>query len=111
MAPLIDSSKSSLKAVLLNNGNMYPSIPLAHAVGMKETHESMQPLLETMKYSQYKWVICSDLKVVALLLGMQLGYRKHMCFLCLWDTRDEASHYIRKEWPARQEFTPGVRNI
>ena len=107
----IDSSKSSLKAVLLNNGNRYPSIPVAHAVGMKETHESMQQLLKTIKYSQHKWVICSDLKVVALLLGMQLGYTKHMCFLCLWDSRDEASHYKRREWPAREEFTPGVLNI
>jgi hypothetical protein len=107
----IDSSKSSLKAVLLHNGNSYPSIPVAHAVGMKETYEAMQKLLETIKYSQHNWVICSDLKVVALLLGMQLGYTKHMCFLCLWDSRDESNHYVRKEWPARQEFIPGVKNI
>ena len=28
----IDSSKRSLKAVLLHNGNVYPSIPIAHFV-------------------------------------------------------------------------------
>ena len=28
----IDSSKRSLKAVLLHNGNVYPSIPVAHSV-------------------------------------------------------------------------------
>ena len=33
----IDSSSSSLKAVLLNNGNQKPSIPITHAVRMKET--------------------------------------------------------------------------
>jgi len=32
----IDSSKRSLKAVLLYNGNIYPSIPVAHSVQMKE---------------------------------------------------------------------------
>jgi hypothetical protein len=32
----IDSSKVSLKAVLLHNGNKYPSVPLDHAVNMKE---------------------------------------------------------------------------
>jgi hypothetical protein len=30
----IDSSKISLKAVLLHNWNKYPSVPLAHAVNM-----------------------------------------------------------------------------
>lgn len=33
----IDSSKASLKAVLLNNGNEKPSIPIAHATGLNET--------------------------------------------------------------------------
>ena len=34
----IDSSKVSLKAVLLHNGNKRPSIPPALAVGIKETY-------------------------------------------------------------------------
>ena len=33
----IDSSKRSLKGVLLNNGNKYASIPVAHSVHLKET--------------------------------------------------------------------------
>jgi len=32
----IDSSKLSLKAVLLRNGNQHPSIPVGQAVHMKE---------------------------------------------------------------------------
>ena len=32
----IDAAKFSLKAVLLHNGNKFPSIPLAHAVGIKD---------------------------------------------------------------------------
>ena len=34
----IDSSKTSLKAVLLHNGNVLPTIPVGHAIHMKETH-------------------------------------------------------------------------
>ena len=33
----IDSLKTSLKAVLLHNGNKYPSVPLAYATNIKET--------------------------------------------------------------------------
>lgn len=38
----IDSSKSSLKAVLLHNGNKFPSIPIVHAVGKKEDYKTLQ---------------------------------------------------------------------
>ena len=31
----IDSSKTSLKAVLLHNGNKFPSVPIAYATNMK----------------------------------------------------------------------------
>jgi hypothetical protein len=37
----IDSSKSSVKAVLLHNGNMLPSIPVGYAVNMKESYDNM----------------------------------------------------------------------
>jgi hypothetical protein len=46
----IDSSKLSLKAVLLHNGNKLPSIPLADAVHMKETYTNIQDLLEKICY-------------------------------------------------------------
>jgi hypothetical protein len=41
----IDSSKVSLKAVL-HNGNVLPSIPVAHAFGVKESDDSMKQLLQ-----------------------------------------------------------------
>jgi len=41
-----DSFKVSSKAVLLHNGNKYPSVPLARAVHMKETYETLQVLLQ-----------------------------------------------------------------
>ena len=33
----IDSSKAGLKAGLLNNGNILPSVPVGYATTMKET--------------------------------------------------------------------------
>jgi hypothetical protein len=107
----IDASKVSLKAVLLFNNNSKPSVPIAHAVEEKETHETMRTLLTLIKYEEHKWAICSDLKVVALLMGMQCGYTRHSCFLCLWNSRDDAQHYKKKEWPKREHFIPGSENI
>ena len=83
----IDSSKVSLKAVLLHNNNSKPSIPVAHSTSKKETCETMDTLLKLLDYTLHNWKICGDLKVISLLLGLQLGYTKHMCFLCLWDSR------------------------
>ena len=106
----IDSSKTSLKAVLLHNGNTKPSIPLAHAVGMKETYDSMKRILELIHYEYYKWKICGDLKVISLVLGLQLGYTKHMCFLCLWNSRDDRNHFFVKKWPSRVDHEVGRYN-
>ena len=98
----IDSSKTSLKAVLLHNGNIKPSIPVGYSIFRKETYNTMKILLDLLEYPKYTWKICSDLKVVSLLLGLQLDYTKHMCFLCLWDSRQDNSHYAVKVWPPRQ---------
>ena len=92
----IDSSKVSLKVVLLHNGNKFSPVPLAHAANMKESYESMKLMLGKVKYDEFKWQLRGDLKVVALLLGMQLGYIKYCCFLCEWDGRDKKNHYANK---------------
>jgi hypothetical protein len=80
----IDSSKVSLKVVLLHNGRRFLSIPLACAANMKESYESMNLLLGKIKYDEFKWKLCGDLKLVALLVGMQLRHTKSCCFLCEW---------------------------
>jgi hypothetical protein len=77
----VDSSKHSLKAVLLHDGNKHPSIPIAYAVHMKETYENMKKLLDKINYNKHCWNVCRDLKIIAVLLGMQLGYIKHCCFI------------------------------
>ena len=89
----------SLRLVLLYNRNRFPSIPLAHAAKMKESYESMKLLLGKIKYDVFRQKLCGVLKVVAMLLRMQLGYTKHCCFLCQWDSRDKKSHYVNKLWP------------
>jgi len=44
----IDSSKLSLKAVLLHNGNTLSSIPVGHSVHSKESYENMKILTEAI---------------------------------------------------------------
>ena len=79
---LLNSSKSSLKVVLLHNGNIHPSIPNAHSVHMKETYENMALLLKAVSYSKYEWKICGGLKILRLCLRMQSGYTV-CCLLCV----------------------------
>jgi len=55
--------------------------------------------------------LCGGLKVVALLLGMPLGYTKYCCFLCEWDSRDKKNHYVNRLWPKRTSLTPGEKNV
>jgi len=101
----------SLKVVLLHNGNKFPSVPLAHAANMKESCESMKLPLGKIKFDVFKWKLCGDIKVVALLLGMQLGYTKYCCFLCEWESRDKKNHCVDKLWPKRTSLTPGEKNV
>ncbi|GBO00950.1 hypothetical protein AVEN_45867-1 [Araneus ventricosus] len=105
----IELSKLSLKMVLLHNGNELPSIPIAYAPHMKETYE--QQLLHRIKYTQYERSICADLKVVALLMGLQQGFTKFCCFLCGWNSRATDLQYIQKNWSPRMRFTPGKMNV
>ena len=107
----IDSSKVSLKAVLLHNGNLLPSIPVEHAFGIQESDDSMKQLLQYIECDTYMSNICSELKVVALFLGLQLGHTKFPCFLREWDSRDKAHQYVKRIWPARKILEPGHKNI
>ena len=65
----IDSSKRSLKAVLVHNGNQFASIPLAHSTTLKEKYEAVKYLLEKIRYCQHEWMICVDLKMVNFFVG------------------------------------------
>ncbi|KAG0720826.1 Pyruvate dehydrogenase phosphatase regulatory subunit, mitochondrial [Chionoecetes opilio] len=99
------------ECVLLHNGNQFASIPLAHSTTLKEKYEAVKYVLDKIQYEQHQWIICVDLKMVNFLLGQQSGFTKYPCFLCMWDSRDRAQHYVKKEWPAREQLVPGARNI
>ena len=107
----IDSSSKSLKAVLLHNGNKYPSLPLAHSVHLKEDYNSIKTLLKALKYDEYGWEVIGDFKMVAFLMGLQGGFTKYPCYLCLWDSRDTKAHYHRRDWPQRTDFSVGRNNV
>ncbi|GFW96679.1 uncharacterized protein TNCV_2847361 [Trichonephila clavipes] len=57
----IDSSKLSLKAVLLHKGDLLPSIRVEHSIYLKETYANVKLLLKLIKYKDHKWQICGDL--------------------------------------------------
>ena len=78
----IDSCNSSLKAVLLHNGNILPSLPVGYTDHMKETYSNIRQLLRCINYDQHQRQLCGNLKVVALVMGLQLGYSKYCCFFC-----------------------------
>ena len=47
----MDSSKYSMKAVLLHNTNVYVSLPILHSVKLKESYDNMEIVLNKIKYS------------------------------------------------------------
>ena len=107
----IDSYKRSLECVLLHSGNLYGSVPLGHSTTLKEKYIEIKFGLEKISYKQRQWILCFDLKMVGFLLGLQGGYTKFPCFLCLWDSKARTEHWIKKDWPARSELIPGSLNV
>ena len=91
----IDSNKTSLRTVLLHNGNKKPS--LLCSAGLNKYYASIETILRLIKYSQFQWNICGHLEVVYLPLGIQMGYVKYQCFLFHWDIKDDKQHYYQTE--------------
>jgi hypothetical protein len=107
----IDSSKRSLKAVLLHNGNNYASLPIGHSVHLKESYENLELVLTKIGYTAHDWMICGDQKVLCMLLGQQVGYTKYPCFMYEWDSRATSQHWEPKCWTPRTSLEPGSKNI
>ena len=107
----LGSSKRSLKCVLLHNINKYASTPIGHSTMLKEEYEPVKQVLECIKYNQHNLKICVDLKMVNFLFGQQSGYTKHSFFLCMWDSRDKANHWVKNDWEPRITLRTGDINI
>lgn len=106
----IDSSKSSLKAVLLYQDSTIKPVPILYAVGKKEDYYTMKWVLDTVYYQKYMWRACCDLKVLTLLAGMQTGYTKYCCVFCYFDSRNK-NLYEQRYWPQRKNATLGQFNV
>ena len=90
-----------MKAVLLHNGNEFPSIPVGHSVHMKEEYENVKTLLNMIKYTSHNWELCGDFKMLAFLLGQQGGIRSIHAFsaygiaeLMISITQESSGHSI-----------------
>ena len=63
------------------------------------------------------WVICCLLLTTRstndwpMTLKWMDWYTKYPGFLCLLDSRTDDQHYVRQEWPLRQELKPGSHKI
>ena len=93
----LDSSKHSLKCVLLHNGNVCAAVPIGHSVYLREENNEIKTVIDLLKYHEHNWTICMDLKMVNFLLGQQRGFTEYPCYLCMWDSRAREKHWNQKE--------------
>ena len=78
---------------------------------VKENYLIVKMVLNKLGYSEDNWAICVDFKMVNFLLGQQGGYTTYLCFLCYWDSRASTQHWVKKDWPAREDLAVGDKNI
>lgn len=99
-------SKLSLEAVLLRNGNVKPSTPVAHLVAKEKSYESMSLLLKAINFNKSCWQVCGDLKVTGLLLGLR---RDIAGSFCACGTVDKPK--VWRTGHSEQEFVLGTHNV
>lgn len=97
--------------MLLHNRNELPSLPLAHSLSLKESYDTVATLLAALRYEEYGWEVIGDFKVVGFLRGLQGGFTKFPCYLCLWDSRATDRHYRQRQWPLREDHSVGNANV
>lgn len=100
----IDGSTSSLKAVLLHVTNKKPAIPLALGTGIKECYDTLNMIINDIKYFDHNWKVCCDLKVVNILQGIidKGGYPKYFCYKCEFDSRlKTVEQFKKRDWKPR----------
>ena len=78
---------------------------------MKENYENVKMLLSALWYDQYNWEVIGDFKMVTFLMGLQQGFTKFPCYLCLWDSRNTNFHYNKRNWPPRSSYDIETHNV
>jgi len=103
----IDGSTRSLKAVLLHISNQKPAVPIAYGKNVSENYENIESLLRLLGYSDFKWNVCCDFKMLQILCGLKYkGNMKYPCIFCLFDSYS-ISRYTISNWPSRTSFQIG----
>jgi hypothetical protein len=72
----IDSSKRSLKAVLLHNGNNYTSVTIRNSVHLNGSYENLELILKKIEYTAHAWMVCGDMKVWCILCNSLIDPKK-----------------------------------
>lgn len=72
----LDSSKISLKRLLLYNEKTYTPVPFVHSVHLKESYQNLTNVVEKIKWNEYYRLIYGKLKVMWEILDQRLGYKK-----------------------------------
>ena len=54
----IDSSKRSLKGVLLYDTHQFAPMPIAYSTVLKDAHQNLEFVMKRIKYSEFNWKIC-----------------------------------------------------
>ena len=97
----LDSSKFSSNAMLLRNGNIHLSIPIADCP-LEENLREYGLTLESYTLLKIWMEMCGDLKVTGL-LGIQSGYTKSFSLSFVHGRTDQKTRYsspvIGLEWP------------
>ena len=83
----IDSSKRSLKYVLLYNDNKFACVPIRLSVIAKEHHLNVKMVLQKLRYSEHNWAMCVDFKMVKFFLDSKGVHQTFLFFLLLGQSR------------------------
>ena len=73
---------------------------------MKEEYQINKEVLDKLYYLEHQSNLCWSEN--GELGQQQSGYANYPCFLCLRDSRDKAQHWLRKDWPVRENMALGV---
>lgn len=58
---------------------------IGHSYRLTESRQTLQLILRLIKYNEFQWKFCCDLKVVHFLLGMKNGNPRMPCIGCCWN--------------------------